>query len=71
MRCIICGDPVKRCGRRRTNYLCHTWKHDHRPRISDQNDYASVPVLEQTTDYKMLVIGILIALIVVLIIYTL
>lgn len=31
MNCKICGDPIKRCPRRSTNYWCHTWHHNHKP----------------------------------------
>jgi len=43
MKCTVCGDPVKRCNRRRTNYLCHTWHHDHTPRVDFTNE-ISYPV---------------------------
>jgi len=38
MKCKICGDPIKRCHRRKTNNWCHTWKHNHYPKYYNKGN---------------------------------
>ena len=41
MRCKICGDPIHRCSKRRTNNWCHYWTHRHNP----IPDYRYKPII--------------------------